>query len=397
MSPDNNDVDDLDFSDLDLDDGSESGFEEEAEESDIPQKGRAAGKKSALFWPVAGVVILAVIGLGLWQFGIIGGGSSREPYVAEGVQPGGTMIPGTEAAALAQQQGASDPFNVMGTPEAAPSESAMAEAMTPGSAAPALDPNASQPMIDDMPVTSVMPAGEAQQPAVEGSTLPMPAQPGDTVPQAAPVETAGPATETPVSTALAEAPTPTVMDAAVEAAAASAASAPVNVTATDLNAIMERLEAIEKRLDAQAAAPEASPAVAGELQDLKEAVARLENREPAAAAEEPAPKAAPKKKTARKAPAKKKPATSQWDKPYDGGAVGAVASVTTTTVSTAAAPTGGYSLRAAQPGIAWVSDSSGALQEVRVGDILPGIGRVNGIAETNGVWTVSGQNGRLTQ
>lgn len=55
-------------------------------------------------------------------------------------------------------------------------------------------------------------------------------------------------------------------------------------------------------------------------------------------------------------------------------------------------------LRAAQAGEAWVSrGAQGSLQSVKVGDSLPGIGRVTAISQRDGVWVVVGTNGSLRQ
>lgn len=428
MSPDNNNnnMDDLDFSDLDLDDTADAGFDDEAADTgaDDGNPAAPAKKSSMMFYAIAGVVVIGVVVLGLFQFGILGG-SSRQPYTAENA--GGTMMPGGDAAMAQQgaQPGTSDPFNVMGTPDQLPADqqqnaaptpadqAAMAEAMTPSDStgAPAA------PMTEDMPVTSVMPGSSTQdgQTAAEGSTIPMPAPVGDNVPAAAPVATQGPATETPAPAAM-DQPAPTVMETAMkdsaapstpaqavaEAAQTPAATPAVAVSSSDMSAIMDRLDAIEKRLDAQQSGSSASPAMSAEVQDLKAAVARLENPEPSVSSSsssedaKPAPKKAAAKKPAKKKTTAKKaaPKSAGWDKPYDGGAVGGV------TASSAPAPSGsaaGYSLRAAQPGVAWVSDANGTLQEVRVGDTLPGIGRVNSISQSGGAWSVNGQSGRLSQ
>lgn len=75
----------------------------------------------------------------------------------------------------------------------------------------------------------------------------------------------------------------------------------------------------------------------------------------------------------------------------------------TTPVKTVAAPAPQKSaarwvLKSAQPGLAYVSQAGrDDMVTVRVGEMLPGIGRVNNIAIINGRWTVSGSDGSISQ
>ena len=54
-------------------------------------------------------------------------------------------------------------------------------------------------------------------------------------------------------------------------------------------------------------------------------------------------------------------------------------------------------LRAAMPGQAWVAETATSpdLRLVQVGDILPGIGKVNAVRQVNGVWSVVGTMGTV--
>lgn len=57
-----------------------------------------------------------------------------------------------------------------------------------------------------------------------------------------------------------------------------------------------------------------------------------------------------------------------------------------------------YEVRAATAGTAWVrpmGDGDASLRKVRVGDLLPGLGRVHAIEQTGGVWSVRTDKGLL--
>ena len=104
------------------------------------------------------------------------------------------------------------------------------------------------------------------------------------------------------------------------------------------------------------------------------AVEEPDTDEPSDEAVEEAPKPAPKK------PAKPKPAKTAAKKPA------------------AAASSGRWELRAAQPGRAWVSrPGERDMQSVEVGQSLAGIGRVTAILYQNGRWTVQGSSGQINQ
>lgn len=65
-------------------------------------------------------------------------------------------------------------------------------------------------------------------------------------------------------------------------------------------------------------------------------------------------------------------------------------------VSKPAAPK--WELRAAQPDRAWVSQpGKKEMRQVRVGDSLPGIGRITSIAYVGNMWIVQGTEGKITQ
>lgn len=402
-------MDDLDFSELDLD--GEGEFDEDfvSDDKDIGLDGdeRPAKKKPDLFTlGVYGAVGLCVIGAVVWQLGLFGGNSSQ-PYSPTNADSRQVVIPGTEAAAALGADGTpeappSDPFNVMGTPEQAPAiagqpDAALTEAMNPSE----VQPVAPATLPQDGLVTGVMNAADnapLQNAPVANAPAPSPdTQVGDTVPLPAPV----PADTTTNSVMQAAPATPPMIETPVEAPLApptqTTENANTSADTTALAAIMTRLDAIEKRLDS---AP--SPAITQELQVLKQTVSELKDNtsSPSASSSDeeatPAPKKAPaKKKTTRKksTTTAKKASTSEWDKPYNGGAA-------LQGQSLGSVPSGvssSYTLRAAQPDMAWVSSNDGELKQVRVGDSLPGLGTVTGISQSNGQWSVSTSGGRVSQ
>ncbi len=409
------DVDDLDFSDLDLDstsdfdDGFDGTIDDEPAAGAKPRKVKAEkGDKKGpdLFTLVVyGAIGLGIVGAVVWQLGLFNP-PAPTPFTADGapqqaLDANGQPIPSDATA----QPGTSDPFNVMGTPttdangvpidpnapQTPDQQAALTEAMndttTPAPVPQDQFPPATVPS-PDAPVTSVMPAGEANAPAA--SAIPGAAPTADgSVPMPAPV----PVTETPGAAPVSDVPAPAVSEEpapALNPASFSQTPAPAPaVSSADLSAVMARLDAIEKRLNEQQSAP---PAVAGEIQDLKAAVERLQTgpatkSADATVSDEAPKKVTPKKKKApakKKTAAKKKTSTGEWDAPYNSG-------------STATATNSSYTLRAAQPGAAWVSGSDGALQEVRVGDSLSGIGEVRSISQSGGRWTVVGTQGKIAQ
>lgn len=426
-------IDDLDFSDLDLDmnDDAASGFDDEfgsdADDGalDGDERPSSGKKKPDMFtYAIYAAMGIAVVGVVVWQMGLLGGGNSGQPYQAPGMngqpQAGGEIaIPGTEAADM--QPATADPFNVMGTPDQLPPQdnAAAMEAMNPGSVAP----DGGMPMTgqdnammgqpgfpaspEETPLTGVLNATDnsplqPQQPGV-------PTQAGDTVPMPAPVPVGQDLSNIPVSppvngvdaTALAPLPEAApAMDAApvaTNAVTMDTTGADSTATAAALQQIMTRLDGLEKRMDNQASA--ANDNLSAEVQALKNTINELKSSRgsvSSASESKPAAKPAAKKKTstAKKrstsASSSAKKSGSSWDKPYQGGAA-------VSGSSSASGNTSGYALRAAQPDSAWVSTPDGNLRQLRVGESVPGLGTVTAIKQSGGQWTVQTSNGNITQ
>ncbi len=90
------------------------------------------------------------------------------------------------------------------------------------------------------------------------------------------------------------------------------------------------------------------------------------------------------KHVVRKAAKVKKAVTNQWNSTYNRHP---------TPVSTGS---GGWQLRGATPGRATLARGSD-IREVGVGESLPGLGQITGVAMINGQWVVQGTQGRLAQ
>lgn len=427
---DNESVDDFDFSDLDLE-GGEDNFDEPAAAEPRAKKG-----PDIMTLAIYGVIGLAVIGAAVWQLGLLGGSTKSAVPQEQQAQADG-----------APQAATSDPFNVMGTPSTTEQQDLqmdtggaqsptggvnpdMADAMTPSGAG--TPTSAAIPLPVDAGqapgVTSVMPVGEAAGLATADSAIPgvgtpsIPSAPAmdaaDSIPMPNTVPDSVMQTAVPeeTTTTAAAAPTPVVTaqpapsePAAIPAVPAEAPSAATTdnqvgggIDAGALTAIMDRLDAIEKRLDAQNN-NDASPAMANELQELKATVARLEAggassvrsddmAAPVKKASAPVKKkSTAKKKTTSKSPPKRS-SNAATDAPYNGGAI-----KSGTSSSSASGPVSSqYRLRSAQQDVAWISDGSGSLREVRVGDMLPGVGEVRAIQQSGGTWSIVGSDGRIS-
>ena len=146
-------------------------------------------------------------------------------------------------------------------------------------------------------------------------------------------------------------------------------SAKITATDSKIDALTAAIESLQKKVDALASAPVASPAAAPEAAPTEPP----ETKEPAPESvlpEEAAPAAPPppKAQEAKPRPAPKSSSASDWQ------------------------------LRSAQPGQAIVAlKGSNDLKTVAVGDSLNGIGRITSIAIENGKWTVRGTRGSVSQ
>lgn len=256
---------------------------------------------------------------------------------------------------------------------------------------------------------------------------PAPATPTPTEPELAPVEpavtsslTGVPVTETSPSQPEVDTPAPELVSeepepvpapvttpepapvAVTEPAPAVTAEPKVDVTAMATADLGVRLEALEKRLDQVSAAADKAPAaeqsaiqaldqdiraLKTDLGKISSRLTALENRPaPVAAA---APKAEP-------TPAPQvviAPAPTVTDAPKV-----EVKKPATTATAKPAVPAPVWSLRAAQPGEAWVSEGqSKELRKVSVGDTLAGIGKIQQIRQVSGRWEIVGSQMTIRQ
>ncbi|NBX67193.1 MAG: hypothetical protein EBQ96_09380 [Proteobacteria bacterium] len=161
--------------------------------------------------------------------------------------------------------------------------------------------------------------------------------------------------------------------AAVEQMGTGAASAPAPVDDARLSSIQSSLERLEARLDDLSSKREAAPRSVSMSDDVT-----------------PAPKKTSKKSTKTKGSSPSR-SQSQWDQPY----------TPPTPQSVMAQPVAsnnstGWELRGAQTGRAVIARGSD-LREVSVGESVPGLGEITGVANMGGRWVVQGTQGRLSQ
>lgn len=176
-----------------------------------------------------------------------------------------------------------------------------------------------------------------------------------------------------------------------------------------VDALSQRMDALDAKISSISAAPQASDArlnaIQTSLQRLESRLDSMGNNRPAvreATIREPqndemaAPRrAATPKKTVTKA--KTKAPASQFDEPYRPSYSGGVNATQASLDVKPAKGAGGWALKGAQPGRAIIGQASGDIREVGVGDTVPGLGEVTGIATVNGRWVVQGTQGRLAQ
>ncbi len=152
---------------------------------------------------------------------------------------------------------------------------------------------------------------------------------------------------------------------------------------TRLSAIQTSLERLESRLDTMnASAPAQRSAPRASVREASDDVITGDGT--------PAP-VKKRSGTAKKA-SKPKSTSSHWDQPYapQGGSSGSLRN------ASASSGNGGWELRGAQPGRAIIA-RGGDIREVAVGDNVPGLGEVTGVASMNGNWVVQGTGGRVSQ
>lgn len=261
------------------------------------------------------------------------------------------------------------------------------------------------------PSAAVSPAATATDPfAALGSAapaLPMPAPISGTPAPAA--DTAQKPAEQAVAAAAPQQPQAAVEAPKVVSAeplpgpAAAESSSNDGALKAQVSALEQKLEALDSKISAAVeqigtAAPVAAPVDDARLSSIQSALARLEsrlddlssNRRPVdVSVDEPAPKKTVKKSSKPKVAAKSQ---SKWDQPYSPQPSAAPAAA----AQSVSAGSGGWSLRGAQTGRAVIAKGAD-LREVAVGEVVPGLGEITGIANMGGRWVVQGTQGRLSQ
>lgn len=392
-------IDDADFQDMD-DAALDDVFEED------PQAAQAEPKKKVKWFNIilAIVAIVGAGGLGVSMFApqLLSGGSAPTQIPAD-VAVDANSPANAEAAAqaaLAPVPGAPAQGGMLDNPDAFAN---LADSAVPAPApvqpanpipdpfaalnkaqAPAADVAADVAALPDVP----MPAPIAPEEAAD--VMPMSTETAPVVP-AAPVESVS-AEATPMPAAAAP------LDVAANAAV-------VNSLQGQVDTLSNRMNSIESKLDAALAANSGTQSVAAPADDarfeaIQNVLARLESRlndmsntrsqraEPVAIVddgERPAPV------RAKKAAPKAKKAMTVHDEPYK------PARDTVVPAAAATANASGWSLRGAKPGQAIIGQAGGDVRQVSIGDSVPGIGQVTGIAPINGRWVVQGTQGRISQ
>jgi hypothetical protein len=224
---------------------------------------------------------------------------------------------------------------------------------------------------------------------VAAAPAPAPVQ----VPMPAPITTA-PVASVQTTTTKTETVTPAPVPAVEAAPIAVAAAVSDAGLATKVDALENRLNDMDSKLSAIALAPPADDSRLNAIQTTLErlesrlddmAINRTSTRQASASGSESA--APVKRATAPKKVKKAAPASSQWDNAYSAQPARA------TPVPRAS---GGWELRGAQPGRAVLAKGSD-IREVGVGENVPGLGEITGVAQINGAWVVQGTSGRLSQ
>ncbi len=352
-------------------DGEDTGESDDgaAEEQSKGKKGKDAGgkKKSSLG---SFIIILAALGgLGFVALQFLGGGAAPTASTApEQMAAADNTPPQPFPSQPAEPEAVVTPVQ-----EPAPEIPALATAEPQPSALPAMPDTG-------MPPQPVEVQGQAPMPVPDALT-PLP----------------GGMADTPVGANL-----PKAQDILLEKPAAVPAAELAALTGK-LDAMLGRLDQFESRIadlektvtEGGMAAPAESADVSGlqeQLGQMRDRLAALEKR-PAAAA----PKA---EKLAEKPPVKEKEPEAAVPAPAEKAPAAPKPKKEPTPVAAAPAPVKAevpWILRAAQPGEAMVSRGvEGEMSPVRVGDQLPGIGKVLSIGNETGRWVVQGSTGRIS-
>ena len=153
------------------------------------------------------------------------------------------------------------------------------------------------------------------------------------------------------------------------------------VAAEEMTALENRLSDLESANDDLSAqmveTKESLSDLSASVNALKASIDKLTSNPPVAKAPE---------KTASPAP---KPKQTQATTPAPQPAKQAAPKTQTTNVK--------WSLKAAQPGKAIIAAQGGNIMNVKTGDVVPGLGKITSIEMKNGLWTVTGTQGSVSQ
>jgi len=410
-------VDDADFQDISDDiDADVFGEGQPADE---------APKKKGVNWfniGVAGVAVLVAGGLIFMKLApsLLGGGGNAETPAAVAGPDAVPANTDTGANAAAQQalqpqtQAVTGPGLLNNPDQYATLNQVPAGSVTEAKATPASDPFAS---LGGTPAL-VAPAATPEQ-APTSAIVPMPTPisgSGDAAPDTSAI-TKDASTTTPVTTPVGTNTGAAVLDTAPVVGSVPAAGSNNATTAelkAQVSALQQKFEDLDSKVSSAvekigSATGSATPVDDARLSTIQTTLERLETRlddlsSKRATTAVSAPRAATYDDAGpvivRKAPVKKASRTnstgnSKWDEPYAAGARPAAMTEGSKTTSPATGA-GGWELRGAQNGRAIIA-KAGDMREVGVGDNVPGLGEVMGIATMNGRWVVQGSKGRVSQ
>jgi len=362
-----------------------------------PQQARKSSSLSSVL-PIATAAVVGVVALGLVYVN----------FVAPAAAPGNTQDPAAvtaEVQAPTGEEPAITPMAIPGTGAEGAEGTNVPDGALTLSPEPVVEPTA--PALEDLPTAITSPL--TGEPVTETAT-PEPA-PVAVTPEVAPAKVVAPAPEkttekAPVVETAKAAP---VVAAPVTEAAPVSAEPKVDTTAMATADLSVRLEAMEKRLDQVSAAADKAPAaeqsaiqaldqdmrsLKTDLDKLSKRLQALESR-PAPVAAAPVAAAPVAAKSEEAKPASPTPAAKVVIEPAPKPA--ATISKPTATAKPAA-PAVTWSLRAAQPGEAWVSEGqSKELRKVAVGDTLTGVGKIQQIRQVDGRWEIIGSQATIRQ
>ncbi|HEY8964362.1 MAG TPA: hypothetical protein VIN59_07880 [Alphaproteobacteria bacterium] len=387
----NDDIDDAEFQDVN-DPALDDVFEED------PQEAAAKPKKKVNWFNII-VALVAVLGAGGLIVSklapqLLGGGSEPTEMQAPVLADAGTqatpeaaaqaaLAPTPDAAAQPGMLDNPDAFaqlaqSAVPTPQADPKNAIPDPFAALNKAAPEAPATADVPM--PAPITAAAPAPVAEAAPSVPATPVVPVEAAPSIP----------ATTTPMAVAS-------------DTAANSALQG-------EVDQLSSRMDTIESKLDAALATKTqtvAAPADDARFEAIQNVLARLESRlddlskAPARVVERvrdvsviddtPAPV---KKSVPKKAKAKKSTSGDSYDEAYKPNQATATPIGAT---GTATGNSNGWVLRGAQPGQAILGQVGGDIRQVSIGDTVPGIGQVTGIAPINGRWVVQGTQGRVSQ